>query len=34
MAIKFVPVVEKTRVKLNREGNDDYINASHVKVIN
>ena len=28
------PAVEKTRVKLNREGNDDYINASHVKVSN
>ena len=26
-------VVEKTRVRLNGDGDDDYINANHVKVV-
>lgn len=25
--------VEKTRVRLNGDGDDDYINANHVKVV-
>lgn len=25
--------VEKTRVKLNGEGSNDYINANHIKVV-
>ena len=25
--------VEKTRVKLNAEGSNDYINANHIKVV-